>query len=70
MDIILVGDSLGIVALGLDDTGEVTMEDMVLHCRSVSRAAKSSFIVSHMILFLAIMTDDNLSGGGYAYGLL
>lgn len=45
MDVILVGDSLGMVALGLDDTSQVVLEEMVLHCRSVARAAKSSFIV-------------------------
>ncbi|KAJ5594000.1 uncharacterized protein N7459_000208 [Penicillium hispanicum] len=48
MDVILVGDSLGMVALGLDDTSEVVLEEMLLHCRSVSRAAKSSFIVGDM----------------------
>lgn len=52
MDMILVGDSLGMVALGLDDTSEVTMEEMVLHCCSVARAAKSAFIVGYVILFL------------------
>lgn len=46
MDIVLVGDSLGMVALGLDNTTEVVMDEMILHCRSVARAAKSAFIVS------------------------
>lgn len=46
MDIILVGDSLAMVALGMEDTNEVEVEDMLLHCRSVARAAKSSFTVS------------------------
>jgi 3-methyl-2-oxobutanoate hydroxymethyltransferase len=46
MEIILVGDSLAMVGMGLDDTSEVVMDDMILHCRSVARAAKSSFIVS------------------------
>lgn len=45
MDIILVGDSLAMVALGMEDTSEVVLEEMVLHCRSVSRAAKSAFTV-------------------------
>lgn len=45
MDIILVGDSLAMVALGMEDTNEVEVEDMLLHCRSVARAAKSSFTV-------------------------
>lgn len=46
MDIVLVGDSLAMVALGMEDTSEVVMEDMLLHCRSVSRAARSAFTVS------------------------
>lgn len=46
MDVVLVGDSLAMVALGMEDTSEVVMEDMLLHCRSVSRAAKSAFTVS------------------------
>ena len=45
MDIVLVGDSLAMVALGMDDTSEVLLEEMILHCRSVSRGAKSAFIV-------------------------
>lgn len=46
MDVILVGDSLAMVALGMEDTSEVVMEEMILHCRSVARAARSSFTVS------------------------
>lgn len=45
MDVILVGDSLAMVALGMEDTSEVLMEEMLLHCRSVSRAAKAAFTV-------------------------
>ncbi|KAI9370803.1 Pyruvate/Phosphoenolpyruvate kinase-like domain-containing protein [Aspergillus egyptiacus] len=41
VDVVLVGDSLGMVSMGLDNTEEVTMEDMILHCRSVVRAARS-----------------------------
>jgi 3-methyl-2-oxobutanoate hydroxymethyltransferase len=50
MDMILVGDSLAMVALGLEDTSEVTVEDMLLHCRSVARGAKSAFVVSLPLL--------------------
>lgn len=46
MDMVLVGDSLGMVALGLENTTEVVMEEMILHCRSVARATKAAFIVS------------------------
>ena len=46
MEMVLVGDSLAMVALGMDDTSEVVLEEMLLHCRSVSRAAKTAFTVT------------------------
>jgi hypothetical protein len=45
MDIILVGDSLAMVSMGLEDTSEVTMDEMVFAARSVARATKSAFTV-------------------------
>ena len=45
MDIVLVGDSLAMVAMGLQDTSELTVEDMLLHCKSVSRGVASAFTV-------------------------
>lgn len=45
MDMILVGDSLAMVALGMEDTSEVLLEEMLLHCRSVARATKGAFTV-------------------------
>jgi 3-methyl-2-oxobutanoate hydroxymethyltransferase len=45
MDMILVGDSLAMVALGMEDTSEVLMEEMLLHCKSVARATKGAFTV-------------------------
>ena len=48
MDMVLVGDSLAMVALGMEDTSEVTLDEMLLHCRSVSRGAKSPFVVGDM----------------------
>ncbi|KAK1495117.1 3-methyl-2-oxobutanoate hydroxymethyltransferase [Colletotrichum cuscutae] len=48
MDIILVGDSLAMVALGMEDTSEVVVEEMLLHCRSVARATKSAFTVGDL----------------------
>ena len=52
MDMILVGDSLAMVALGMEDTSEVVLEEMILHCRSVSRATKSAFTVRSMCIVL------------------
>ncbi|KAL2870336.1 3-methyl-2-oxobutanoate hydroxymethyltransferase ECM31 [Aspergillus lucknowensis] len=48
MEMVLVGDSLAMVALGMHDTSEVTLEDMLLHCRSVARAAQNSFKVGDL----------------------
>ncbi|MDD6880440.1 MAG: 3-methyl-2-oxobutanoate hydroxymethyltransferase [Firmicutes bacterium] len=45
---ILVGDSLGMVMLGYEDTLSVTMEDMIHHTAAVSRGAKNSFVVADM----------------------
>ena len=47
MDMILVGDSLAMVALGMEDTSEVLLEEMLLHCKSVARATKGAFTVGH-----------------------
>ncbi|MCJ1450803.1 hypothetical protein MMC28_001137 [Mycoblastus sanguinarius] len=48
MDMILVGDSLAMVALGMEDTSEVVLEEMILHCRSVARATKGAFTVGDL----------------------
>ena len=51
MDIILVGDSLAMVALGMEDTSEVVMDEMLLHCKSVARGASGAFIVSACCMY-------------------
>ncbi len=48
IEMILVGDSLGMVMLGYEDTLAVTMEDMLHHTRAVARGASDAFVVADM----------------------
>lgn len=48
IDMILVGDSLGMVVQGYIDTKSVTMEDMLYHTRAVARGAKKTPIIGDM----------------------
>ncbi len=48
VDVILVGDSLGMVVLGYDSTVPVTMDDMLHHTKAVTRGAKRAFVVADM----------------------
>ena len=48
IDIVLVGDSLGMVILGYDSTVPVTMEEMLHHCKAVRRGVTSALLVGDM----------------------
>ena len=48
IDSILVGDSLGMVMLGYEDTLSVTMEDMIHHCAAVKRGVKNALVICDM----------------------
>lgn len=48
IDSILVGDSLGMVVLGYENTLPVTMEEMLHHCRAVSRGASRALLIGDM----------------------
>ncbi len=47
-DIVLVGDSLGMVIQGYDTTVPVTMDDVVYHCRAVARGLNRPFLLADM----------------------
>jgi 3-methyl-2-oxobutanoate hydroxymethyltransferase len=48
VDVILIGDSLANVVLGLESTRDVTIDDMVYHARAVGRAVRNAFVVGDM----------------------
>lgn len=48
VDAILVGDSLGMVVLGMANTMPVTMEDMIHHCKAVSQAVKYALVIGDL----------------------
>jgi len=56
IDIILIGDSMGMVVLGYDSTLSVTMDDMIRHTGAVSRGASNALIVADLS---AGSYDDN-----------
>src|SRR5436305_14701438 len=48
IEIILVGDSLGMVVLGYEDTTQVTLEEMLHHTRAAARGVKQALVVGDM----------------------
>src|SRR5438552_14355399 len=48
VDIILVGDSVGMVVLGYEDTTRVTLAEMLHHTRAVARAVKKALLVADL----------------------
>ena len=64
-DIILVGDSLGMVVLGYPDTLSVTVEDMLHHTRAVVRGAKNALIVGDMpYLSYHVSVEESVRNAG------
>jgi 3-methyl-2-oxobutanoate hydroxymethyltransferase len=70
IDIILVGDSVGMVVLGYEDTTQVTLPEMLHHTRAVARAVKKAFLVADLPIDTydtadqAVATAQTLIGAG------
>jgi 3-methyl-2-oxobutanoate hydroxymethyltransferase len=64
-DILLVGDSLGMVVLGYPDTLSVTVDDMLHHTRAVVRGTKSALIVGDMpYLSYHVSVEESVRNAG------
>jgi 3-methyl-2-oxobutanoate hydroxymethyltransferase len=64
-DILLVGDSLGMVVLGYPDTLSVTVDDMLHHTRAVARGTKSALIVGDMpYLSYHVSVEESVRNAG------
>jgi 3-methyl-2-oxobutanoate hydroxymethyltransferase len=65
IDILLVGDSLGMVVLGYDNTLPVTMDEMIHHCKAVARGARYGLLVGDMpFLSYQVSVEDALRNAG------
>ena len=68
IDVILVGDSLGMVELGYRDTVPVTMEEMLSHTRAVTRAVRRAHVVSDMpFMSYNISIEQAVTNAGILY---
>lgn len=65
VDSLLVGDSLGMVMLGYENTLQVTMEDMIHHCKAVARGTKNAMVIGDMpFLSYHISLEDSIKNAG------
>ena len=65
IDIILVGDSLGMTVLGYENTLPVTLEDMIYHTKAVKRGVKWAFLAADMpVMSYQVSIDDALKNAG------
>src|SRR5574341_171978 len=65
IDSLLVGDSLGMVVLGYENTLSVTMEDMLHHCNAVARGAKFPLLIGDMpLMSYQVSTQEAVRNAG------
>jgi 3-methyl-2-oxobutanoate hydroxymethyltransferase len=65
MDVLLVGDSLGMVVQGLDSTLPVTVDEVIYHCRAVARGTQRAHLVGDMpFLSWQVSTEQALTNAG------
>jgi 3-methyl-2-oxobutanoate hydroxymethyltransferase len=65
LEMILVGDSLGMVLLGYDSTVPVTMEEMLHHCRAVKHGVKRAVLVGDMpFMSYQVSEQEAIINGG------
>lgn len=65
IDAILVGDSLGMVVQGLENTLPVTMDEMIYHTRMVSRAVKNALVIGDMpFMSYQVSVEDAVRNAG------
>jgi len=65
MDVLLVGDSLGMVVQGLDSTLPVTVDEVIYHCRAVARGTRRAHLVGDMpFLSWQLSAEQALTNAG------
>ncbi|HLB01948.1 MAG TPA: 3-methyl-2-oxobutanoate hydroxymethyltransferase, partial [Nitrospiria bacterium] len=65
VDVILVGDSLGVVVQGKENTLSVTMEEMIYHAEMVSRVTRHALVIADMpFLSYQVTVQEALKNSG------
>ena len=70
INVLLIGDSLGNVVLGYEDTISVTMEDMIHHTAAVARGAKNAFVLAEGDVLELNKRQGKITGKVQAGGIL